>query len=104
MKPLTHDSEAARSYDSKPWQQEMLAQVTREILSHLEWIGVDWVKEQQPENTGKDHPTKTVRVLDYACGPGTVTRVGTLNAPSDQVSETLTSTGTGTPRHAVPWH
>lgn len=64
--------------------------MTKEIQSRLEWIGVDWVKEQQSENTENHHPAKKVRVLDYACGPGMVSRVGTLHAPSELPIETLT--------------
>ncbi|KAI9871955.1 MAG: hypothetical protein M1830_002227 [Pleopsidium flavum] len=69
-----HWDNAAGSYDSQPWQQKLIAQVTEEIQSRLEWIGVDWVKQHRSERAGGDQAAKSVRVLDYACGPGTVSR------------------------------
>lgn len=40
----------------------MLEQANEMIQKHVNWLGVDWSKG-------------SIRVLDYACGPGTVTEV-----------------------------
>jgi len=76
---LTCSSNAAGSYDSQPWQQKIIAQVTKEIQSRLSWIGVDWAEEHRPEEAGDDLAARSVRVLDYACGPGTVSRVSMIH-------------------------
>lgn len=47
---------------------ESLARLESEIKIRRDWLGVNWVDE----NSGSD---RTVKVLDYACGPGTVSRV-----------------------------
>ncbi|KAK4987545.1 hypothetical protein LTR50_004578 [Elasticomyces elasticus] len=56
----------ANSYDTEPWQQKLSAQLTQAIQDRLDWLGVDWAT---PEKKGKD-----VRLLDYACGTGLVSR------------------------------
>lgn len=47
---------------------ESLARLELVIKEHRDWLGVNWVDR----NSGPDH---VVKVLDYACGPGTVSRV-----------------------------
>jgi len=50
----------------------MINKITEFILSNINWIGVDFVDPAASfEPSG--HATRQVRVLDYACGPGTVT-------------------------------
>lgn len=61
--------ELAESYDTKPWQREISAQITAELRSKLDFIGVDWLK-----SSGEDEG-REVRLLDYACGTGLVSRV-----------------------------
>lgn len=63
-------SNLAAEYDAKPWQQKITAQLTEQIRNHLNWIGVDWVSSSTPPNEGKE-----VRLLDYACGTGMISRV-----------------------------
>lgn len=47
---------------------EALAWLESEIKARRDWLGVNWVDD----DSGSDH---VVKVLDYACGPGTVSRV-----------------------------
>ncbi len=56
----------------KPWQIQMTSQITNELQEQLDFIGVDWLKSED-EN-------REVKLLDYACGTGTVTRVSVLRA------------------------
>lgn len=67
--------------------------IVDEIRSRLDWIGVDWVEEEESsddedKNEGGtssskvvDDPSQTsnskkeLRVFDYACGTGLITRV-----------------------------
>lgn len=44
-----------------------MAQHTQELQDRRKWIGVDWLSE-----SNSSPPAHEVRVLDYACGPGTV--------------------------------
>lgn len=62
-------SELASKYDVKPWQQRISVQITAEIRSKLDFIGVDWAKDD--EKVGE----RQIRLLDYACGTGMVSRV-----------------------------
>ena len=64
-------SEAASTYNSK--FSKTILQIIEEIQTRRDWIGVDWVNEHENESSGK--PQKTVRLLDYACGTGLVSRV-----------------------------
>lgn len=42
-------------------------------MTNISWIGVDFIDPAAAFEKGND-PAKTVRVLDYACGPGTITQ------------------------------
>ena len=66
-----HWDKAASSYYDAPWKRQMFSRLEEGILRSLEWIGVDWVRKAKGEGKGVGE----VRVLDYACGPGTVSRV-----------------------------
>lgn len=59
-------SEWANYYGEKQWHKDLAEEVTAELRNKLDFIGVKWAidKESAP-----------VRMLDYACGPGMVTRV-----------------------------
>jgi len=58
-----------------------------EIQARRDWIGVDWISEDDDELDDEEDFTsacpccvrqpekKTVRLLDYACGTGLVSRV-----------------------------
>ncbi|CAE7025618.1 hypothetical protein P3342_005623 [Pyrenophora teres f. teres] len=59
------------TYDSKPWFTKVNTQVADFLRAELPWIGIPFV------NTGSraDEATGEVRLLDYACGTGLMTRV-----------------------------
>lgn len=56
----------ASHYDTKDWQKKMNAMIIREIRNCVDWFGVDWAKEKET--------SKEVRLLDYACGTGLISR------------------------------
>ena len=76
-RPSTHTrlispqcSDFASSYTSEQWQKDLLNKVNAFIHQHVNWIGVDFIPTSDkpaPETARK------VRILDYACGPGTIT-------------------------------
>ncbi|KAF2116578.1 S-adenosyl-L-methionine-dependent methyltransferase [Lophiotrema nucula] len=57
------------AYDNKPWFTKVNQQVTEELQARLEWIGIPLV------NTGSPTDVKEVKFLDYACGPGLMSRI-----------------------------
>lgn len=61
-----HWDSAAKTYDAEPWQKDMISRVTTFLQTHADsgWLGLP----TKPTPDGRK-----VRVLDYACGPGTVT-------------------------------
>lgn len=68
-------SKEAASYDSK--HGKTLDQIIDEIRARLDFLGVDWVDDDDKDETDgkgeeKNVPVqkKTVRLLDYACGTG----------------------------------
>ncbi|KXX77215.1 putative methyltransferase YcgJ [Madurella mycetomatis] len=77
------DKEAS-SYDSK--HGKTLDQILQEIRARLHFLGVDWVDDDGDDGDDKDKTEgkeevknvlvqkKTVRLLDYACGTGVVSR------------------------------
>lgn len=68
----------AASYDAR--HEKTLTQLVEEIRSRLDFIGVDWVDDSDDdgdEEGGKNEESitkKGVRLLDYACGTGLVSR------------------------------
>lgn len=64
-KNRAHWDAHARKYTAEPWQQEMIAQLTTFLSGQADWLGLPPVSADG----------KPVRVLDYACGPGTVTAI-----------------------------
>ena len=52
----------------------MIQFVTSWIISHLSWIGVDFVDPSSEFEEPSETP-KQVRFFDYACGPGTLTAI-----------------------------
>jgi hypothetical protein len=65
------DSKEASTYDSK--HERGLGQILDHIRGRLDFIGVDWVDDD--DDDAEDDPDKSVRLLDYACGTGNVSRV-----------------------------
>ncbi|KAJ4410545.1 hypothetical protein N0V91_002032 [Didymella pomorum] len=56
------------SYDTKPWFAVVNTQVADELRGRLDWIGIPFA------NTGSSTGASEVRLLDYACGTGLMTR------------------------------
>lgn len=81
---LTFYSKIAPDYTSRHSQQEFgdfINKMHAFILANVSWIGVDFLDPASTFETASDTDTaKTVRVLDYACGPGTVTNILTGHA------------------------
>ncbi|EXJ80561.1 hypothetical protein A1O1_08707 [Capronia coronata CBS 617.96] len=74
----THWNKSAASYTAEQWQKDFLNKITAFIQQHIDWIGVDFVDPSTVFETKAgletdSHAAKQVRVLDYACGPGSVT-------------------------------
>ncbi|KIW26924.1 uncharacterized protein PV07_06712 [Cladophialophora immunda] len=71
----THWNDFASRYTSEPWQRDLLNKVTAFIHQHVNWIGVDFVDPSTTFETPSpaSDSKRQVRVLDYACGPGTIT-------------------------------
>ncbi|KAI4727589.1 S-adenosyl-L-methionine-dependent methyltransferase [Aureobasidium sp. EXF-10728] len=59
----TWDSKA-KDYDTKPWQKKISAQVASALSSRTDWLNATWVSSSNP----------SCKLLDYACGTGSVTR------------------------------
>jgi SAM-dependent methyltransferase len=67
-------SKTAATYASEPWQKDLINKTHEFLLAHLSWLGVAFVDP----STTFEAPTassRAVRVLDYACGPGTITSI-----------------------------
>ncbi|KIX10241.1 uncharacterized protein Z518_01322 [Rhinocladiella mackenziei CBS 650.93] len=68
-------SRFAANYTSEQWQKDLVNKVTAFIQTHINWIGVNFIDPTTTFETSSPANVKgAVRVLDYACGPGTVTR------------------------------
>lgn len=75
---LTNLSEAASTYNTK--FSKTIQQIIEEIQKRKDWIGVDWAEDASDnEDDTSLTPKKTVRLLDYACGTGLVSRVRHLH-------------------------
>jgi SAM-dependent methyltransferase len=51
----------------------MLSKIIAFIYANINWIGVDFVDPSMRFEATNPAQNKSVRVLDYACGPGTIT-------------------------------
>ncbi|KAF2454665.1 S-adenosyl-L-methionine-dependent methyltransferase [Lineolata rhizophorae] len=57
--------------DYESWIKELVNQTNDALTARLDWFGIDWVKDKgKPGNQ-----TKTLRLLDYACGTGYTTAI-----------------------------
>ncbi|KAL7773673.1 hypothetical protein CFE70_003639 [Pyrenophora teres f. teres 0-1] len=72
-------AEANRQYFDKPWFTKVNTQVADFLRAELPWIGIPFV------NTGSraDEATGEVRLLDYACGTGLMTRLQTATSSTN---------------------
>ncbi|KAI1617506.1 S-adenosyl-L-methionine-dependent methyltransferase [Exophiala viscosa] len=68
-----HWNKFAASYSSEPWQKDMLNKINAFIYANINWIGVDFVDSATTFEATDPAQVRKVRVLDYACGPGTIT-------------------------------
>lgn len=71
----SHWDKSATSYSSEPWQRDMLNKIHDFMLSNISWIGVDFIDPSTAFEAKDSSSPRKIRVLDYACGPGTVTNV-----------------------------
>jgi len=71
-------SEQAATYDQK--HEKTLDKLIDHMRERLDFIGIDWVNDDdddEGETAAKSasKPKRGVRLLDYACGTGVVSRV-----------------------------
>ena len=74
---LTVASKTAATYASEPWQKDLINKTHEFMLANLTWLGVDFTNPSTTFEapTGPSTSARQVRVLDYACGPGTITSI-----------------------------
>ncbi|KAF1963183.1 S-adenosyl-L-methionine-dependent methyltransferase [Byssothecium circinans] len=65
-KYFDHVSDA---YDEKPWFAKVNQKITDHLRSNLDWVGIPFA------NRGASTKDENVRLLDYACGTGLLSRV-----------------------------
>jgi len=61
-------SDLASTYNSKPWQVKISQQVADALQQRKDWLGAQWVDSDAEPGTG------SIKLLDYACGTGAVTK------------------------------
>ncbi|KAK5941966.1 hypothetical protein PMZ80_005917 [Knufia obscura] len=75
----SHWDSVAKTYNSEKSQREfgnLINKAHEFILSNISAIGVDFIEPSSTfEKPNDQSPQKTIRVLDYACGPGTITNI-----------------------------
>lgn len=59
-------SDLASTYNTKAWQVRISQQVSEALQARKDWLGARW--------TASEDPNREVRLLDYACGTGAVTK------------------------------
>ena len=69
-------SKTASTYAKEQWQKDMINKVHSFLLANLAWTGVDFIDPSTSfEKPNSVSETRHLRVLDYACGPGTMTNI-----------------------------
>ncbi|KAK4550883.1 hypothetical protein LTR36_000463 [Oleoguttula mirabilis] len=58
-------NDLSEAYNSKPWQRKLSSQVSDALQERKDWIGVQWATEDNK---------REVKLLDYACGTGAITK------------------------------
>jgi SAM-dependent methyltransferase len=67
-------SKHAAQYVKEDWQKDLLNKITSLLLTNINFLGVDFQDPSSEfEKPDTSTPPKQIRVLDYACGPGTIT-------------------------------
>jgi hypothetical protein len=66
---LIRNSHIANAYDEKPWFAKVNELLTSDLRDRLNWVGIPFV------NTDSKSDAEDVRLLDYACGTGGLSRV-----------------------------
>lgn len=94
---MIHNSNEAEIYDAK--HEKTTLEIVRRVQARRDFIGVDWIEddsddddddgeddgeEQQRSMGASKGPSRSVRVLDYACGTGAMSRVCTCCFDLDQ--------------------
>lgn len=78
----SNSSNEAATYDAK--HESTIEEIARRIEARRDFIGVDWVEDDSSSggddegDDGGDEPSRPVRILDYACGTGSMSRVSLL--------------------------
>ncbi|RFU35016.1 hypothetical protein B7463_g1331, partial [Scytalidium lignicola] len=67
-----HFNNTASSYDTK--FEKTINQLIREIQKRKDWINTNWVDDDYNDDESESKPAKGIRLLDYACGTGLVSR------------------------------
>jgi SAM-dependent methyltransferase len=70
---LTSSSKFAASYTAEPWQKDLVEKITQFIRENISWIDTDLINSKPSPEESESTQSRSFRVLDYACGPGTVT-------------------------------
>ncbi|KAF1827647.1 S-adenosyl-L-methionine-dependent methyltransferase [Dissoconium aciculare CBS 342.82] len=64
-------NDLSAEYDTKPWQHKIANQVAEALQSRKDWLGARLIDPAKPIPSPE---TPEVRLLDYACGTGSITR------------------------------
>jgi len=76
---IAHWNKVAKTYNSEKTQKDfgdLINKAHEFILSNISAIGVDFIEPSSTfEKSDEPSTQKAVRVLDYACGPGTITNI-----------------------------
>lgn len=80
---LRHLSNEAADYDAK--HERTTEEIARRIEARRDFIGLEWVEDDDSSEDEDDdtdgQPRGTVKILDYACGTGSMSRVSLLPIP-----------------------
>lgn len=68
---LTFTSSHVSKYTEHQWQRDFVNRMTAFLLLNINWIGAPF--NELSSTFESSSPQIPVRVLDYACGPGTIT-------------------------------
>ncbi|KAM0700460.1 hypothetical protein Q7P35_012181 [Cladosporium inversicolor] len=63
----------ASTYNSKAYQVKISQQVSDALQTRKSWLGAQWTTAEEQDQQ-QDQPPRQVRLLDYACGTGAVTK------------------------------